>query len=82
MDIWNILGIIAIVLLIYFSFAGRNAVWGALTLGVIIGLITGLVYLIKGDGFNWQLLKKIAIVFTLLGVLFELIGRLKKRHSQ
>lgn len=75
METWNILGIIAILFLLIF-FRSRNSAWAFLTLGVVIGLIVGLIYLIKGDGFNWSLLKKIAVVSTLIGGVFEVLERL------
>ena len=75
MDIWNILGIVSIVSLIIF-YGTRNAVWLIFSFGIIIALITGLTYLIKGDGFNWMLFKKIIIVATLLGLFVEITGRL------
>ena len=78
MDIWNILGILSIISLIIF-YGTRNAVWLIFSFGIIIALITGLTYAIKGDGFNWMLFKKIIIVGTLLGLLVEIAGRLTKK---
>ena len=77
-DIWNILGILSIITLIIF-YGSRNAVWLTFSFGIIIALITGLTYLLKGDGFNWMLFKKIIIVATLLGLLVEITGRLTKK---
>ena len=37
-DIWTIIGIVVVILLIIF-WRGRNAIWGGLTLGIIIGFI-------------------------------------------
>lgn len=74
LDIWNILGIVALITL--FTFAkSKNAVWGGLTLGVIIGIIVALIYVFKGHGFEWSIIKKSVIIGTLLGVVAELLGR-------
>jgi hypothetical protein len=54
--IWNIPGVIAVVMLILFR-RDRNAVWGGLTLGIIIGVILAVINVIRGQGFQWLLLK-------------------------
>ena len=81
MDIWNILGIIAIISLIIFFVRGKNGVWGTFTVGLFVATIAGLVNLFKGEGFNWSLAKRIVIVSILLGVAFEIIGRLPKNSK-
>jgi hypothetical protein len=81
MDIWNILGIIAIISLIIFFVRGKNAVWGTFTVGLFVATIAGLVNLFKGAGFNWSLAKKIVIISILLGIAFEIIGRLQKKSK-
>jgi hypothetical protein len=77
-DIWNILGIIAIILLLVFA-RGKNSVWGGLTLGVIIGLIIAIVFIFKGEIFSWSILKKSAIIGVLAGVAADLLGRLSQK---
>lgn len=81
-DIWKILGIITAVLLIVF-WRGRNAVWGGLALGIIIGLIVAIFFIFKGSGFDWFIIGKGAISGTLLGFMVELLGKvsdfIKKR---
>jgi hypothetical protein len=52
-----------------------------LTVGIIIGLLSGLTSFILDYGFNWGLIKKIAICFTLLGVIME-IASLRLRNSK
>jgi Na+/proline symporter len=74
-NIWTILGIITIVLLILF-WRKRNAVWGGLTIGIIIGIIVALFYLFKGNGFNWFVIGKGAIAGTMLGFVAELLGKI------
>lgn len=70
MDYWTILGILAVVLLIYY-WNSRNAVWGGFTFGIIIGLV---LFIFKG---NFVIVVgKSAVVGTLLGFLAELLGML------
>lgn len=69
MNVWNILGIVAIVCLLATFKIGRNAIWGSLT----IGAIGGLIYCLFAD---FSPYKKILIVSVLAGAFFELIGRL------
>lgn len=70
---WTILVIIALVLLAKY-WGSRNAVWGGLTLGIIIGLIWKFV-----GGTDWYILVKVATVGTLLGFGAELLGMLSDR---
>jgi len=82
--IWKILGIITAVLLIVFC-RRRSAVWGGLTLGVIIALIIAIFFVFKGSRFNWYIIGKGAIVGTILGFIAELFGMvsdfIKRRGS-
>lgn len=71
--IWIILGIVSLVLLIVF-FRKRSAVWGGLTAGIIIALIIALAFLFKGNGFNFYILIKGAILGTIAGSIAELLG--------
>ncbi|MBI5071886.1 hypothetical protein HZB93_03290 [Candidatus Falkowbacteria bacterium] len=72
-NIWTILGVIAIILLIIF-WKKRSAVWGGLTIGIIIGAIVAIVYLIRGSGFNWFVVGKGAILGTIAGSIAESLG--------
>jgi len=74
LEIWVILGIISVVLLMFFG-RTRNAVWGGLTLGIIIGFIIIVVFVFKGNGFDWFIIAKSAIVGTILGFIVELLGK-------
>ena len=73
--IWTILGIITIVLLIIF-WRKRNAVWGGLTIGIIIGFIFTIFYLFQGSGFDWFIIGKGAILGTMIGFITELLGKI------
>jgi small basic protein len=70
MYIWTILTVVTLILLaIYWS--SKNAVWGGLTVGIIIGILWKFV-----SGTDWYTIVKVAIVATLLGFGFELLGML------
>ncbi len=73
--IWKILGIIAIILLITY-WRSRNAVWGGLTIGVILGLIVAIFYLFVGHGFSWSIIGKSATLGTMIGFGAELLGKI------
>lgn len=73
-NIWNILGVLAVILLIIFFNRGRNAVWGGLTLGIIIGLAITIISSVNGNGFNLSILKNSSITGVVLGFLAELLG--------
>jgi Na+/proline symporter len=73
--IWVSSGIFAVVLLIIF-WHRRNAVWGGLTLGAIVGSIIIIFSALRESGFNWYVIGKFAIVGTLLGFIAELLGKL------
>lgn len=70
---WNILGVVSIILLFWYR-KNKNAVWGGLTLGIIIGLVIAVALLIKGDGFSWLILIRSGIVGSLIGFIMEFIG--------
>ena len=69
--IWIILGVASVILLVFY-WNRRNAVWGGLTIGAIIGFAVA----IFGSGFNWYTIGKIAIVGVMLGFGAELLGLL------
>jgi len=68
-NIWIILGIFSAILLVVYFKRGRNALWGGLTAGTIIGFIIALF-----SGFNWYIVGKGAILGTLIGFAAELLG--------
>lgn len=74
-NIWAILGVATIILLIIF-WRKRSAVWGGLTIGAIISFIVAIVYLVKGNGFNWSIVGKGAVLGTMAGFIAELLGML------
>lgn len=68
MYIWTILAIIALILLaVYWN--SRSAVWGGLTVGIIIGVL----WKIFG-GIDWYTVIKVATIGTLLGFGAEFLG--------
>jgi hypothetical protein len=71
--IWYILGVIAIISLVVY-WRKRGAVWGGLTIGVFIGLIVSIFYLLKGKGFSWVTIGKGAILGPIAGLFAELLG--------
>ena len=71
---WIILGIITAILLIVFR-GGRNAVWGGLTLGIIIGLIVAIFFVFEGSGFDGYIVGKGAILGTIVGFIAQLLGK-------
>lgn len=71
--IWIILGIVALILLTFY-WNRRNAVWGGLTIGAIIGFVVAIFSVFNGSGFNWYTIGKIAIVGVMLGFGAELLG--------
>ena len=78
MSIWIILGVLAVVLLAL-NFQKKNAVWGGLTLGIVVGIIVALFYLFEGNGFNWLIVAKFGIGGTILGYGAELLGKISKK---
>ncbi len=78
LNIWDVLGIVAILSLIVSFGIGKNAIWGGISLGIVICLVLLVINLISGNGLNWLLYKKVLIICTLAGALFEVIGRLSK----
>jgi len=70
MNIWDILGIVATIILLASLDLGKNAIWATLALGVIVGLIICL-----SVGFSWLLYKKFLILSVLIG------GTLEKRRT-
>ena len=79
-DLWDILGIIAIISLIITFFRGKNAIWGILTFGIIICLMVGLYYYFYTGNFNTHY-KKILTITILLGLLIEIMGLASKKYK-
>lgn len=74
-NIWTALGIIIIILLVIY-WRKRSAVWGGLTIGIILGLIIAIFYLFKGRGFSWSVIGKGAVLGTMIGFIAELLGEI------
>lgn len=82
MTIWTILGLISVVMLVITFFKGKNAVWGGLTIGIVLGFILGLIYMFLGKGFDWSFIYKAAIIGIILGFLSEMLGILGDRTKR
>lgn len=77
-NIWVIFAIIVVILLaVYWN--RRNAVWGGLTLGIIVGFIVAIFFAFRGSGFNFSIVGKLAVVGTLMGFIAELLGKASDR---
>ena len=75
--IWQILlGVTALVLLLHWG--SRNAVWGAATLGLIIGVLVA----VFSSGFDWWIVGKTVVVATPIGVVLEWAPRLMNKKNQ
>jgi hypothetical protein len=70
---WIISGVISIALLIVYSHS-RNAIWGGLTLGLVIGFIIVLSGILRGTEATWIIIGKSGIAGTLIGFGAELLG--------
>jgi hypothetical protein len=70
-------------IVLFVFFGDRNAVWGGLTMGAILGLLVAAGFAIFGDsGFVWQIMAKWAISFSLVGAIFEFVSRRSSGNSQ
>ncbi|BDU25397.1 hypothetical protein [Flavobacterium sp. GSB-24] len=78
LGIWRILAIISIAGLLIF-WKRKNAIWGGLTLGLIIGFIIVIIYLIMGNGFQFKIIGKSIIIGTLFGMAAEVLGLLSDK---
>lgn len=72
---WAVFGVIAIVLLLFY-WRTRNAVWGGLTIGLIVGIAISFVSIFQGVNFDWHILGKSAVIGTVSGFVAELLGKL------
>lgn len=76
--IWKILGIVAFILLIVY-FKKKNSVWGGLMIGFIIGTIIAVIFLVKGNGFDWRIIGKGAVLGTFIGFGADLLGKVSDK---
>lgn len=67
---WTILEILTVILLIAYRH-NRNAVWGGLTIGVIVGFIVAIF-----SSFELTNIIKVGVAGTLIGFVAELLGML------
>ncbi|MDP3729687.1 MAG: hypothetical protein Q8R26_02985 [bacterium] len=71
---WIVFSIIAGILL-FLYWHTKNAVWGGLTIGLIIGLLFLFYSFFNGSVLNWYVVGKGAIIGTLVGFGAELLGK-------
>lgn len=76
LTLWKILGIIAAISLIFFFKGGKNAVWGGITTGGIIGVVAAF---FREGNYDWYFVLKFVIIGVLSGVVLELLSNFKKR---
>jgi len=74
-NIWVILCILAVISLVIF-WRSRNAVWGGLTLGIIVGSMIAIFLFFQGYGFDWFIVGKSTILCVLIGVIAKLLGKI------
>ncbi|HAV58256.1 MAG TPA: hypothetical protein DCX45_12740 [Acinetobacter junii] len=81
---WIIFAVISALLLIFY-FKKRSAVWGGLTVGLVLGLIIVVYFALSGNRFDWAIIGKWAVIGTIGGGLAELLGKasddIKKRQQ-
>ena len=78
---WGILEIIAIICLAVSFFIGKNSIWGALTLGLVISFIAWIIDLVIGNKFHWSLYRHIVTISILIGTLFQFLPAKKKKSN-
>lgn len=79
--LWLVLTIVAVVTLFIYR-GGKNAVWGGLTLGIVIGLIIAIVAAIGDGTFNAYTILKSAVIAIFLGVAAELLGKVSNSRTK
>lgn len=75
-NIWTILIVVALVILVIY-WRNRNAVWGGLTAGAVIGLLIALF-----SEFDWPIVLKGAVIGTGLGFFAEMLGGAMKNTKE
>ena len=78
--LWTILSILAIILAIVFFRKGRNAVWGGLTIGFIVGFVWQGISGLLGKGFSWEIALHVTVIAVLFGAGAELLGSVRLDH--
>jgi ABC-type lipoprotein release transport system permease subunit len=82
LDIWDILGIIAIICLVVTFSMNKNAAWSSLIWGILISLVVLIVNLIIGNGFHWKLYQNILTVAVLSCVLIPILTSLLDKKNK
>jgi len=74
---WKALSVIVFILSVMYFRKGRNAVWGGLTIGIIIGSIISVLKFFAGKGFDWHIVIKATTLGILIGFLAELLAKFR-----
>ena len=82
LDIWDILGIIAIICLVVTFSMGKNAAWNSLIWGILISVAVLIANLIIGNGFHWELYQNILTVVVLLCVSIPILTLLLNKKNK
>lgn len=69
--VWPILFVLC-VLILALHWRRRNAVWGAATLGLVIGVVVAVIQ----PGFDWWTVGKAVVIATVIGAILEWAPRL------
>jgi hypothetical protein len=73
MYIWFFLSIAAVIALyVYWHDKNGNAVWGAVPIGIVVGLLSKFVF-----STDWYIIVKTVVVAVLLGTLVQVVGKKK-----
>lgn len=72
---WNVLGVISVILLVTYFRRGQNSVWGGLSLGAITGFTIVVILGFMGKGFNWRIILKAIIIGIMAGFVADLLGK-------
>lgn len=73
---WILSGAAGVALVAYWG--SRNAVWGTATFGALVGVL----FAVFRPGFDWEIVGKAFVVGALIGLIFELLGRIGSKLAR
>ncbi len=68
--IWIILISIGIILALVYFGRGKNAIWGGITFGLILGIVLAIIK----PGFSWETVLKTVVLSEIITFSFEMLG--------